>query len=88
MACIPPSDQSLAELRKLRNLTAERGEECLSALLSGVDLYVSLGQEMELLEMMRDHAASLRESVEGTPTAEDLKRLYHDERPGSDDAPR
>jgi len=66
-------------LRKLRTVTAERGEECLSALLAGVDLYVSLGQEIELLQIMRDHSASLRESIEGTPSAEDLRRLYDDE---------
>ncbi|HLJ48424.1 MAG TPA: hypothetical protein VKU01_20555 [Bryobacteraceae bacterium] len=78
MACIPPSRESLEALRKLRNVAAERGEECLSALLAGIDLYVSLGQEIELLQMMRDYSASLRESVEGTPSPEDLKRLYDD----------
>ncbi len=81
MSCIPPSEQSMQQLRSLRSITAERGEECLSALLAGIDLYVSLGQEIELLQMMRDHSASLRESVEGTPSPDELRRLYNDEDP-------
>jgi len=41
MACHPPHPDSLTELRQLREKVARRGDQCLSLLLAGVDLYVS-----------------------------------------------
>jgi hypothetical protein len=76
MGCHPPSPESVQALRKLRDTAAERGDDCLATLLAGVDLYVSLGREIELLEVMRSFAHEVREAVENTPSAEDLKRLY------------
>ena len=76
MGCHPASHESLEALGNLKRLAEERGERCLSVLLAGVDLYVRLGREMELLELMRAHAEEARESVEGTPTAEDLRKLF------------
>lgn len=76
MGCQPPSPESIHDLRALRDLAFDRGEECLGALLAGVDLYVAMGRELELLEVMRNFAAEVRDAVENTPTAEDLKRLY------------
>jgi len=76
MACHPSSDESLNDLTRLQQQCESRGDHCLSLLLSGVSLYVRLGRELELLEMMRDHAVDMRESVEGTPSAEQLRRLF------------
>lgn len=76
MSCNPPSGDSLQALRGLRDKAAQRGDDCLATLLAGVDLYVSLGREMELLEVMRNFAHEVREAVENTPSAEDLRRLY------------
>lgn len=81
MSCTPASKQSIEELRKLRDAAYERGDECLSTLLAGVDLYVALGREIELLDVMRQHAVDLREAVENTPSADDLRRLYDDPDP-------
>lgn len=61
----------------------ERGDKCLALLLAGVDLYVSLGREWELLEIMRKFAHDSEEMVHNTPTAQDLKLLYEREDPGS-----
>ncbi len=74
--CGPVSPDSLEELRKLRNKAFQRGETCLGVLLAGVDLYVSVGWEEELIHQMRLFAEGIREAVENTPTAEDLRRLY------------
>lgn len=63
-------------LSDLQRQADERGDHCLAVLLAGVDLYVRLGEEMELLELMRSHADEIRESVEGTPTAKDLRKLF------------
>lgn len=81
MICHPPSPDSLRALRSLRDKAAQRGDDCLSALLAGVDLYVSLGREMELLEVMRSFAHEVREAVENTPSADDLRRLYEADDP-------
>ena len=82
MACQPPSAASIAALRKLREETQERGDECLAMLLGGVDLYVSVGREWELLEVMRRFAHDAQDMVRNTPTADELQRLYDREEPG------
>jgi hypothetical protein len=76
MACRPTSEESFSELAKLRETAAARGDRCLALLLAGIDLYVRAGREMELLEAMRDQADEMREAIENTPTAQDLRRLY------------
>lgn len=63
-------------LRRLKQEARARGDETFSVLLSGLDLYISLGREFELIETMRHFAEEIRESVENTPTAADLERLY------------
>ena len=73
----PISEESRHELLALRDRTHRRGEECLSILLTGIDLYLSIGKEVELLEMMRDYADQMREAIEGTPSAKELEQLYH-----------
>ena len=64
-------------LRRLQEEAAGRGDECLATLLAGVDLYVRMGREVELLESMRSHAEALREAVLQTPSAQDLRRLFN-----------
>ena len=54
-----------------------REDECFAVLLEGVKMYVSLGREIDLLEAMRDFERDMRLAVEGTPTAEELHRLYN-----------
>jgi hypothetical protein len=76
MACHPPHPDSLAELRQLRENVSQRGDQCLSLLLAGVELYVSVGREWELLEIMREFAHAAEEMVHNTPTAAQLKELY------------
>ena len=44
MACHPPHPDSISALRRLRDEVSQRGDECLGLLLSGVDLYVSIGR--------------------------------------------
>ena len=76
MGCHPTSEESLQRLRELHREALERGDECLSLLLAGVELYVRAGREFELLEIMRSRAEDMRDAVENTPSAEDLRRLY------------
>jgi hypothetical protein len=45
-------------------------------LLAGVDLYVSVGREWELLETMRKFAHDSEDMVRNTPSAAELKKLY------------
>jgi hypothetical protein len=75
----PTSPESLDGLRKLQSRAANRGDDCLALLLAGVDLYVRAGREMELLRTMRDNAEEMRDAIENTPTAEQLRRLYERE---------
>ena len=82
MGCHPPSQQSIEELRQLRDRAIQRGDDCLATLLSGVDLFVALGRELEILDVMRQLAHDVRDAVENTPTAEDLTRLYEMDDPG------
>jgi hypothetical protein len=76
MSCHPPHPDSVAGLHRLQTEVRERGDDCLALLLAGVDLYVSIGREWELLEIMRKFAHDAEEMVRNTPTASELKRLY------------
>jgi len=66
----------MEDLRRLRQKANERGDECLAMLLAGVELYVSVGREWELLETMRQFAHDAEEMVRNTPTASELRQLY------------
>jgi hypothetical protein len=79
MACKPPDPESMAALRQLREEIRERGDECLAMLLGGVELYVSVGREWDLLETMRSFAHEAEDMVRNTPSAADLKRLFERE---------
>lgn len=79
MACNPAHPESLSSLRQLREEVGQRGDECLALLLAGVDLYVSVGREWELLEIMRKFAHEAEEMVRNTPTAAEIKRLYEED---------
>lgn len=72
----PPNPNLIAALRRLRNEAFAAGDDTLGVLLAGVDLYIALGREFELIEVMKRFADEMRGPVEGTPTAEDLERLY------------
>jgi hypothetical protein len=76
MSCQPPSPESIAALRNLRDDVERRGDRCLALLLAGVDLYASIGREFELLEIMRKFAHEAEHMVRNTPTAAELKKLY------------
>jgi hypothetical protein len=76
MLCQPPHPDSLADLRRLRDEINRRGDECMALLLSGVDMYISVGREWELLEVMRKFAHEAEDMVRNTPSAADLQRLY------------
>ena len=82
MACQPPHADSISELRRVRESVSRRGDECLALLLAGIDLYVTVGREWELLEIMRKFAHDAEEMVRNTPTAAELKLLYEREDPG------
>jgi hypothetical protein len=51
-------------------------------LLSGIEVYVSVGREWELLEVMRKFAHDAEEMVRNTPTAAELRKLYDREDAG------
>jgi hypothetical protein len=76
MGCVPPHPESMEGLRRLREKASGRGDECLAMLLAGVELYVSVGREWELLETMRQFAHDAEEMVRNTPSASELRRLY------------
>jgi hypothetical protein len=67
---------SHAALQRLRDEARAANDHTFTVLLSGLDLYIALGREIELLEHMRHFAEEMRESVENTPSAADLERLY------------
>ena len=71
----------MAGLRRLRAKATARGDECLAMLLGGIELYVSVGREWELLETMRKFAHEAEEMVHNTPTVNELKRLYERDDP-------
>ena len=77
------TSESHAALIRLREQAQQAGDETFQVLLSGLELYVALGREYELIEHMRHFADDVRESVENTPTAADLERLYRQEGPGN-----
>ena len=76
MVCQPPNPESLSELRHLQQRAKMRGDECLALLLAGVDVYISVGREWELLEIMREFAHDAEDMVRNTPSAAELRNLY------------
>ena len=76
MVCHPPNSESLTGLRRLQQEVKHRGDDCLAMLLAGIDVYTSVGRELELLEIMRKFAHDAEEMVRNTPSAAELKRLY------------
>ena len=79
MTCNPADPESLAGLRRLRHEVHARGDECLAMMLAGIEVYLSVGREWELLETMRQFAHDAEEMVRNTPSAAELRQLY--ERP-------
>jgi hypothetical protein len=51
----------------------------MGVLLAGIELYATLGREYELLEVMKRFAEDIREAVENTPSAAQLRELYQRE---------
>lgn len=82
MVCQPPHSESLASLRRIRDEVRQRGDLCLAMLLSGVEVYVTVGREFELLEIMRKFAHDAEDMVRNTPSAAQLRELYEREDPG------
>ncbi len=72
----PPHPESLQALRRLRDEVSQRGDEQLALLLSGIEVYIAIGREWELLEVMRKFAHDADEMVRNTPSAAELKKLY------------
>jgi hypothetical protein len=72
----PTSPETLAALRQLIQHAREAGDETMAVLLAGIELYATLGREYELLETMKRFAEDMREAVENTPSAAQLKELY------------
>ncbi len=68
----------MKELHELAGRARERGDDCLGVMLAGVELHIALGRELELLDWMRSHVQAMRDAVAGTPSAEDLERLYRE----------
>ncbi len=68
-------------LRRLRYKISELGDSRLALVLAGVELYVTLGREFELLEVMRSFAHDMHDAVQGTPTAKELEELFNREPP-------
>jgi len=79
MGCQPPHSESLNSLRELQREVAGRGDECLAMLLAGVEAYVVVGREWELLDVMRKFAHEAQDMVQNTPTADDLRKLFEQE---------
>ena len=77
----PVSRETLESLRRVRDEARQRGDETMAVLLSGIELYATLGKEDELLEVMRTFADSMRPIIENTPSAADLKQLYERDDP-------
>jgi hypothetical protein len=72
----PTSPETLAALRQLIYHARRAGDETMAVLLAGIELYANLGREYELLEIMKRFAEDMREAVENTPSAAELKKLY------------
>ena len=77
----PPHPESLKALRRLRAEVSQRGDEQLALLLAGIEVYISIGREWELLEIMRKFAHDADEMVRNTPSAAELKKLYERDGP-------
>jgi hypothetical protein len=77
----PTSSESLESIRRLRHDVEARGDHRLALLLAGIELYATLGRELELLETMRTFAHEMHEAVHGTPTARELEELFNREPP-------
>ena len=75
----PPHPDSVVGLRRLREEVAQRGDECLAMMLAGVNIYIAIGREWELLEIMRKFSHEAEEMVRNTPSAADLQTLYERE---------
>jgi hypothetical protein len=75
----PTSQQTLADLRQLIEHAGKRGDHTMAVLLAGIELYATLGREYELLETMKRFAEDIREAVENTPSAAQLRELYNRE---------
>jgi len=45
-------------------------------LLAGIEVYISIGREWELLEVMRQFAHDAEEMVQNTPSTDELRKLY------------
>jgi hypothetical protein len=73
------SEESVRELRQLAENARARGDEYLAVVIAGLELFISLGREHELLEFMREFEKDVRPAVEGTPTAAELHRLFWEE---------
>jgi hypothetical protein len=70
------SPASLESLRNLRSECDARGDHCLAVILGGVELYASLGRELDLIEAMKQFADEIRDAVHETPSARDLEELF------------
>ena len=81
MSWRPTDPESLELLRQTRREIAERGDSRLALLLAGVELYVVLGREFDLLEIMRTFAHDIHQAVEETPTVRDLEQLFERDPP-------
>jgi len=77
MSWRPTSPEALELLHRFRHEIAERGDQRLALMLAGVELYATLGREVELLEIMRAFAHDIHAAVEGTPTAKELEELFN-----------
>ena len=82
----PTSPETLQSLRRLIQQARERGDETMAVLLAGLDLYATLGREYELLEVMKHFAEDIREAVENTPSAAQLRELFEREDPPASEA--
>jgi len=76
MSCQPPHHESVSGLRRLQEEVRQRGDECLAMLLAGIEVYISIGREWELLEVMRQFAHDAEEMVQNTPSTDELRKLY------------
>jgi hypothetical protein len=81
MSWRPTSPESLELLRQARREIAERGDGRLALLVAGLELYVVLGREFDLLEIMRSFAHDMHQAVEGTPTVRELEQLFERDPP-------
>jgi hypothetical protein len=76
---MPNENTSPGSLKALRNLRIEceaRGDHCLAVILGGVELYASLGRELDLIEAMKQFADDIRDAVHQTPSARELQELF------------